>query len=219
MAETPKTPAYFITFEGGEGCGKSTQIVKLAKTLSTQGISCITTREPGGTPLAEAIRALTLTPDHTDISPTTEYLLFSAARADHMSKKITPTLAAGTWVLCDRFYDSSLVYQHLVQGLDRTWMDEIYRQVTQTRFPDLTLVLDVPPELGLQRAHERTQAHPDQHTRFEEMNMAFHTQVWKGFRQLAHDNPQRCVMIDGTPDPETVHQNIYDIVCARLLRA
>lgn len=219
---TTPEPGYFITFEGGEACGKSTQLALLAEALCAQKIPCVTTREPGGTPLAESIRTLTLSPDHAGIAPLTEYLLFSAARADHLRQKVGPALKDGTWVLCDRFYDSSMVYQHWVQGLETPFMDLVYRNVAAGQIPrllpDLTIILDVPPALSLERARKRAAVQPDQHNRFEEMDQSFHQKVWEGFRWVAEQNPERCALVDGTADVQSIHQQIRQVVQQKLQR-
>lgn len=202
----------FITLEGGEGAGKSTQIKLLAEAFAKAGISAITTREPGGSPGGEAIRGLVVSGDVDKWHPTSESLLFMAARYDHLETKIKPALARGEWVLCDRFYDSTYVYQGIAKGVGGAWLDQLYRLLFANNAPDFTLLLDLPPSVGLKRADKRGNV---AESRFEQMDVAFHEQLRAGFLQLAADNAARIQTIDATGDAANVHHAIIAAVNAR----
>ncbi|MGF1456097.1 MAG: dTMP kinase [Alphaproteobacteria bacterium] len=200
----------FITFEGGEGAGKTTQIRRLADRLLASGHRVLTTREPGGSPGADAIRALLVTGEAERWRPESELFLFAAARADHVARVIAPALQAGQTVLCDRFSDSTLVYQGHGHGLDRDMVADVNRIATGNLVPDLTLILDVPVTIGLARAAERGGAAAED--RFERMGHAFHQRLWEGFRALAVADPERCRLIDAAGDPDAVAEGIWRIV-------
>jgi dTMP kinase len=205
--------AYFITFEGGEGVGKSTQIKKLSAFLHTRKINHLVTREPGGSPIAEEIRRI-LVQGHADkLDPITEYLLFSAARRDHLLNKIFPALQQGQWIICDRFYDSSLVYQGMAQGLDPAFLEYIYEQIAPSFKPDLTFILDCDPEKALRRTSSR--AH--QEDRFEKKGLAFHQKIRQGFLDIAHRNPDRCIVIKTEQTLEQVTKKIKAAITQRFL--
>lgn len=204
--------ARFITLEGGEGAGKSTQIKRLAAALAAAGTPHITTREPGGSPGGEAIRNLVVTGTADRWHPTTEALLFMAARYDHLETKIKPALAAGEWVLCDRFYDSTYIYQGVAKSVGGAWLDGLYRQLFANAAPDLTLLLDLPPSVGLKRADKRGNV---AESRFEQMDVSFHETLRAGFLQLAKDNPERIATVDATKDADAVHAAIIEAVNAR----
>jgi dTMP kinase len=181
----------FITFEGGEGAGKSTQIKRLSAHLMTLGLDHIVTREPGGSDLAEKIRTLLVEGGVDGMDALTEYLLFSAARRDHLTRVIHPALAAGQWVLCDRFYDSSLVYQGLAPdpavALDKVLMQTVYEEVAGKGFaPDLTFIFDLDPKVGLARAGNRSgqNLNVSRENRFESKGIDFHQRVREGFLKL-----------------------------------
>src|SRR5918996_1848434 len=171
----------FITLEGGEGTGKSTQVHLLATTLSLAGITVHTTREPGGSTGAEHIRELLVRGEVLRWDPMTESLLHFAARRDHLEKTVRPALARGEWVVCDRFADSTMAYQGFGMGLGRQAVESLYRLVVETFAPDLTLILDLPVEEGLRRAAAR--AGTD--TRYERMDASFHERVRGGFQEIA----------------------------------
>lgn len=202
----------FITLEGGEGAGKSTQIKLLAKAFESAGLAVITTREPGGSVGGEAIRNLVVTGSADRWHPTTESLLFMAARYDHLETKITPALVAGQWVLCDRFYDSTYIYQGMAKQVGRAWLDQLYRLLFANVAPDLTLLLDLPPRIGLARADKRGNT---VESRFEQMDMAFHESLRAGFLQLAATYPNRIHTLDATGDAMVVHHTIIAAVNAR----
>lgn len=186
----------FITFEGGEGAGKSTQTRLLAGHLKGQGIDVLTTREPGGSPGAEAIRDLLVTGDPDRWDPTSEALLNFAARRDHVETIIKPALAKGTWVVSDRFSDSTTVYQGIAGKLGEDAITAL-EQLTLAGFkPDLTLVLDIPVDVGLARSRARHSASGSTEDRYENMGKDFHEVLRGGFQAVAKANPERCVMID-----------------------
>ena len=189
----------FITLEGGEGTGKSTLIAGLANALRERGISCIVTREPGGTPLAEHVRDLALNPpDGESWSPLAQALLMNAAREDHLERQIRPALRAGRWVLCDRFADSTRAYQS-IDGVAMSTLLAFERAVVGETKPDLTLILDGDPELLLQRRALRGTSDA-----FEEKDMAFHVHVRETFLSIARDEPLRCSVINALQSVDDV---------------
>lgn len=190
----------FITFEGGEGAGKSTQARRLAETLRAQGHEVVLTREPGGSPGAERIRALVVSGDAEDWSPMTETLLMFAARDDHLNAVIRPALAAGKWVICDRFSDSTRAYQGAAGGVDPALVEALDAAVVGADQPDLTLVFDLPVERGLSRALARGASE----TRFEAKGGAFHERLARAFREIAARHPERCRLIDAAGDVDAV---------------
>lgn len=198
--------ARFITFEGGEGAGKSTQIKLLGQALSAAGIAHHLTREPGGSEGAEAIRSLIVSGDAARWDAPTETLLLMAARADHVAKTIRPKLAAGEWVVSDRFFDSTLVYQGIAKGLGMAWIKQLHTLLFGNLAPDLTLILDIDPKLGLSRASKRTH----NETRFEGMEISFHQRLRDGFHAIASAEPARCKIVDASADVASVHQAIID---------
>jgi dTMP kinase len=204
MSESRK--GYFITFEGGEGSGKTTQIKRLYDAVVASGKKCIITREPGGSPAAEAIRKLLLTGAGDKWHPVAETLLFQAARVEHAEQVILPALARGEIVLCDRFLDSTIVYQGIGKKLGLEYIRLLHRMTLGTLAPDLTLLLDIDPVIGLKRAKGR-QGHE---TRFENMDIAFHKNVREGFLALAKAEPERYAIIDATQDAEKVARHVHD---------
>jgi dTMP kinase len=232
----------FITLEGGEGTGKTTQQTLLAEQLQKKGYACLCTREPGGTALGKELRALLL---HGDpISPTAELLLYAADRAEHVQTRIRPALAAGQVVLCDRFTDSTLAYQGYGRDLDLGVIRQLNQLATGGLKPDLTLWLDLPPELGLARARSRPGSPtpqdlqsagakgghlPDRkalvlHTpkanrtadAMEQEQLDFHQRLYQGFQTLAAAEPERIVRIDAEGSPQEVAERIWQVVSARL---
>ena len=196
------TEGRFITFEGGEGAGKSTQIERLAGALAAAGLAVVVSREPGGTVGAEAIRELLLNGPPERWRPLGETLLLLAARLDHVERRIRPALAAGQWVLCDRFGDSTRVYQGMAAGVGVEVVDRLQRETIGDLTPDFTLILDVPVEIGLARRGAATA------NRFEHKGQAFHQQVRDGFLQLAAAEPGRCLVIDGTREADAVARDV-----------
>jgi len=204
--------AKFITFEGGEGAGKSTQIGLLAAALTAAGIPVQTTREPGGSPGAEQIRELLVTGAGDRWDAMTEALLHFAARREHLRSVVWPNLAAGQWVLSDRFADSTMAYQGYGHGLGRAPIEQLYDLVVGKFAPDLTLILDVPVALGLDRALARR----DGEDRYEGLDGAFHERLRQGFREIADREPHRCVLIDGSGAVERVQAAVQACVAERL---
>jgi dTMP kinase len=215
-AAVKRTPGRgrFITFEGGEGSGKSTQIKTLAARLDAAKLRAIVTREPGGSPGAEIIRHLVLSGMGKLLGADAETLLFAAARDDHVHTVIEPALNQGTWVLCDRFSDSTRVYQGRLGNVAPAVLNAMERVTIGDLKPDLTVILDVPVEVGMARAAARRGAGtPD---RFEAEDVKFHQQLRDAYRQIAADEPQRCVLIDATPDANTVAANVWAALRDRL---
>jgi dTMP kinase len=199
----------FITLEGGEGAGKTTQSGLLVEALRKRGVDVLRTREPGGSPGAELLRGILLG-GPVDWSPRAETLLHFAARTEHVTKTIEPALAADTWVVCDRFYDSTLAYQGYGQEADRGFIAEQIRLLGVR--PDLTLVLDVPDTIARERVRQRGN-HAD---RYEQLDVAFHARVREGFRDIAAAEPNRCVLLDVSADIQAVHTAIMTAVWTRL---
>jgi dTMP kinase len=206
------TRGRFITFEGGEGAGKTTQLQRLAARLKAAGREVVTTREPGGSPGAESIRDLVLRGDADRWSPVTETLLMYAARRDHIERVISPALQRGAWVVCDRFADSTRAYQGAAGGVDMGLISAMEIYVLEAVRPDLTLVFDLPAELGLQRAHARAGAE----MRFESKGMAFHQRLRESFRAIAEAEPDRCAVIDAARTVEAVEAAVWTAVDERL---
>jgi dTMP kinase len=202
----------FITFEGGEGAGKSTQLKRLAARLQASGREVVATREPGGSPGAEGIRELVLKGNADRWSPVTETLLMYAARRDHVERVIRPALARGAWVVCDRFADSTRAYQGAAGGTDPGLIAALETYILEGTRPDLTLIFDLPVEVGLERAHVRAGTE----MRFESKGQAFHERLREGFLAIAKAEPGRCVVIDATGDPETVEARVWAAVTARV---
>ena len=198
----------FITFEGGEGSGKSTQVALLAERLRGAGLETVVTREPGGTPLGESIRDLVLS---AAPEPVTELLLFAASRAEHVAKVIRPALAHGSWVVCDRFIDSTRVYQGRLGGVPDPLIRTIEAETVAPTFPDLTLVLDLPPEEGLRRAETRGAL-----SRFDAAHTEFHHRLRDAFRAIADAEPNRCILIDGSRPPDEIAADVWRAVEDRL---
>ena len=210
----------FITFEGGEGSGKSTQARLLADKLQASGIDVALTREPGGSPFAEQVRTLILDPGTHRHSALSEALLFYAARADHLEKVIRPALLAGHWVVCDRFSDSTRVYQVEAGGLALDVFKALELIVVKLTYPDLTLVLDVPAQVGLSRATTRRLAQAlagGESDGFEQRDIAFHERLREGYRSIAAAEPHRCVLVDGAAAPEAIAAEVWAQVERRLL--
>lgn len=203
----------FITFEGGEGAGKSTQVALLVERLRGRGLDVVRTREPGGSEGAEEIRAIALNGDAGRWSPMTETMLMFAARSDHLDKTIRPALAEGHWVVCDRFADSSRAYQGAGGGTPGEFIESLDAAVVGETQPDLTLIFDLPVEVGLERAFGRGLFE----TRFESKGVAFHERLRARFLQIAEEKSERCVVIDAVGDIETIEARVWAAVEARLL--
>ncbi|MBR0693241.1 dTMP kinase [Bradyrhizobium lablabi] len=213
----PNLRGRFITFEGGEGSGKSTQIRKLAERLDAAKLRTIVTREPGGSPGAEVIRHLVLSGMGKLLGPEAETLLFAAARDDHVRTVILPALNQGTWVLCDRFFDSTRAYQGQLGQVLPELVNAMQRVTIGDLKPDLTIILDVPVEIGLQRAAVRRGSGAAD--RFEAEDIKFHQDLREAYKRIAKDDPQRCVLIDATADPETVSSKVWAALREHLVTA
>jgi len=196
---------YFITFEGGEGCGKSTQLKKLQEYLSDCIDQFLFLREPGGYPLCEDIRNLLLYADHNNMCEKTEFLLFSASRAELVNKVILPTLERGVTVICDRFYDSSIVYQGMARGLGEDNVRNLTKFAVGDLTPDATIYLDIRPEVGFAR-----KGGADQTDRIEMAGLDFHNKVYEGYHKLAKEESGRFVVVDATKTPDEVFCSVLD---------
>lgn len=205
-------PGRFITLEGGEGGGKSTQARRLAASLESEAGEVLLTREPGGSPGAEQIRGLLVDGEVHRWDAVTETFLHFAARRDHLVNMVQPALARGAWVISDRFADSTMAYQGYGHGVDRDAIAELYRICVGSLKPDLTLILDLPVEAGLARAAGRGGSED----RYERMDVAFHERLRQGFLEIAGRNPARCVVIDAARGEDEVHTQIIAAVRERM---
>lgn len=209
---TFKTQGRLITLEGGEGSGKSTQARRLARHLEKRGRQAVLTREPGGSPLAERLRDIIL--ERPPASPATEFLLFAAARAEHIATLISPALAAGKVVVCDRYIDSTRVYQGLLAGIPADLIASIETHTVAPVLPDLTFVLDIHPRVGLERARLRGEL-----SRYDAADDAYHEGIRNGFLDIAAREPDRCVVIDGDEREDEIASTIASVVDRRLFGA
>ncbi len=209
---TNNSQGVFISFEGGDGAGKSTQIQHLARRLTGAGHEVVTTREPGGSPGAEEIRKLLVEGDKDRWSPMTEALLMIAARRDHLERIILPGLSRGAIVITDRFADSTMAYQGIAGALGRDAAASLHSIVVGDNDPDLTIILDVPIEKGLARAGGRDGVE----TRFESKGAQFQTRVRKAFLEIAQNNPARCRVVDATGDIEQTAEAVWGVIVDRL---
>jgi len=205
----------FITLEGGEGAGKSTLARALSERLDAAGFTARTTREPGGSPKAEAIREMILAGQARDYGPFAEALMFSAARIDHIDSLIRPALERGEWVICDRFIDSTRVYQGVLGKLDRAVLAELEAVTISGLMPELTLILDLDPEIGLARAAKRRRP-GEAIDRFEGETLAFHRNLRQAYLDIASAEPQRCAVLDATLPPEALAEAAWHILLKRL---
>jgi len=206
----------FITFEGGEGSGKSTQAARLAGKLKSLGLGVVVSREPGGSAGAEAIRHVLLSGAAKPLGPHAEAILFAAARADHLRETIRPALERGQWVISDRFADSTRVYQGTLGNVDARLIARLEKLTVGELTPDLTIILDIAPEIGLKRAGERRgNAAVD---RFEAEAFDFHKKLREAYLELAEREPQRCVVVSAAADPATVAEFVWSAVSTRLLQ-
>jgi dTMP kinase len=204
----------FITFEGGEGTGKSTQARVLADRLKALGVAVTVTREPGGSPGAEVIRHVILSGAAKPLGAEAEAMLFAAAREDHIAHTIRPALDRGAWVICDRFADSTRVYQGVLGHVDPRLIKRLEKITVGSNKPDLTIILDTPAEIGLARAHARRGN--GEIDRFESEDIAFHERLRDAYRQLPISEPDRCVLIDASGSPEQVAERVWSLVNRRL---
>ncbi|RLB84566.1 MAG: dTMP kinase [Deltaproteobacteria bacterium] len=204
----------FISFEGIDGSGKTTQIHHMLKFFQDNGHSCVITREPGGTRIGEKIRAILLDPASKNMDPLTELLLYTADRAQHIKEFVSPFLSSGKTVLCDRFYDATAVYQGFARGLDIGLINKLHKLLFENLKPDITILLDLPPEKGLSRAWKQI-ANGDRknvETRFEEEKLSFHNKVRSGYLELARLEPGRFRVIDASMDESQVRNEIIKIL-------
>ena len=200
----------FISFEGIEGSGKTTHVKHTVRFLQDKGHDCVITREPGGTRIGEKIRAILLDPSSKEMDPLTELLLYTADRSQHIKELISPLLSAGKTVVCDRYYDATVVYQGYARGLDTELILRLHRLLFENLKPDITLLLDLPPEIGLSRAWKQIdQGDRDRvETRFEEETLSFHKKVRSGYLEMARLEPERYRIIDASQEPDQVRKEI-----------
>lgn len=209
----------FITLEGVEGSGKTTQGKRIVRWMRNAGIDLLMTRQPGGTAIGGQIRKILLNPENSDLASSTELLLYMADRAQHLETEILPALAAGKVVVCDRYFDATLVYQGYARGLDKAMIRKLHQMTCQGLMPDLTLLLDLPSEVGLRRAWKRIDADKAHvlESRFEKETLSFHQRVREGYLDLARIEPDRLVRIDAAADEQTVARRIEKVLNDHLL--
>jgi dTMP kinase len=207
-------PGLFLTFEGGEGTGKSTQIKRLGERLAMQGRKVIATREPGGTPEAEAVRSLLVSGDVGRWTAKSEALLNYAAREQHLEQVIRPALVRGDIVICDRFMDSTRAYQGYAGGCDLSFIDALEKAIVGTTRPVLTLIFDLDPALGLERARTRGDAISED--RYERKGLAFHRSLRDGFLDILRRDPKRCRLVDAAGSIDEVAESVWSIVSRAL---
>ena len=201
----------FITIEGPDGSGKTTALQQVVPRLQQEmNRKVVATREPGGSPIAEKIRSLILDPSHTDMDSRTEALLYAASRRQHLIEKVLPVLESGDVIFCDRFVDSSIAYQGYARGIGEEGIREINQFATEGIEPDVTLYIDVPAEVGIQRIHANLDER--EYNRLDQEKLAFHEKVRAGYLQLAQANPERIVVVDGTMSRESVAEACYHII-------
>lgn len=217
MLDRPASIGRFITFEGGEGVGKSTQVKRLLAALNRQSVAAVRTREPGGTPKAEAIRAFILQGRSEAWGPGAEAVLFAAARLDHVNQLVAPNLDTGRWVISDRFADSTRAYQGLTGGVDVRLIDALETLALNGRKPDLTIVLDMDPETAFRRVLEReTEATlVDTGDRFEKEDLEWHKRLREAFLAIARNNAERCVVIPANQSEDALAEEIWDVIVRR----
>lgn len=205
-------PGLFVSFEGIEGSGKSTQIALLSKTLEDLGHAHTITREPGGTAVGDGIRRILLDSETIHLTPAAELLLFYASRSQNLTEKIRPAKSRGEMILCDRFFDASLAYQGYGRGLPLDLIDRLTDLVCGLDRPDLTILLDIDPKTGLERARMRNQSQTKDEGRFEELDPAFFSRVRQGYLELAKREPGRFRIVDAGRDVEAIHRDICHVI-------
>ncbi len=208
----------FITFEGIEGSGKTTQIKQILNYLRGKGYNCIGTREPGDTVVGQKIRSILLNPDHSDLVPQAELFLYAADRAQHIRERIMPALTDGKVVVCDRFSDATTAYQGYARGLDLSLIEKINTIVLGELKPDITFLFDLSPEVGLKRAWKQIDggSRSGAETRFEKEKLSFHEKVRQGYLKLAEHEPERIMIIDASKNEDEVRQQIIDIIALKM---
>jgi dTMP kinase len=206
----------FITLEGIEGSGKTTQVRHLLEFLASKGFACVATREPGGTQIGQKIRSILLDPESKDMEPLVELLLYTADRTQHVKEIVLPLLSAGKTVVCDRYYDATVVYQGFARGINIDLIQELHKSILKDLKPDITILLDLPSEIGLARAWKQIESgtRTGLETRFEEETLAFHEKVRSGYLELARLEPGRFRVVDASKDENQVRAEIIDILSA-----
>lgn len=209
----------FITFEGGEGSGKSSQIRLLSDYLIRTGLDNIITREPGGTDIGKELRKMLLMGDTEKFDAISETLLFYTDRRLHLTNKIWPAMAKGQWVISDRFADSTMAYQYYGHGkrISLENLESMYKIVAGDFKPDLTLILDIDPEIGLRRSYAKADTMVDKETRFESIGLEFHNNIRNGYLEIAKSNPERCVVLDANKTIQELHKDIIKVIEERFL--
>lgn len=204
----------FITLEGIEGSGKTTQVGHMLAFLASKGLACIATREPGGTQIGKKIRAILLDPESKEMEPLVELLLYTADRTQHVKEIILPLLSAGKTVICDRYYDATVVYQGFARGIKIDLIRELHQSILNDLKPDMTILLDLPIKIGLARAWQQIESgtRAGLETRFEEETLAFHEKVRSGYLELARLEPERFRVVDASRDENQVRTEIIDIL-------
>ena len=210
-------PGKFITFEGGEGCGKSTQLALLKEYLQKRGQNVVATKEPGGTEIGLELRHLLVTGDKDKMDAVAEALLYYADRRIHMSQKVWPALEAGQWVLSDRFADSTVAYQYYGydKKVDKKLLDSLYQIAVGDFKPDLTLIFDLDVEVGLARSYTKAAGMTEKETRHESRGTVFHQRLRQGFLEIAKQDPARCIVLDADKSIEDLHQDVIRIITER----
>ncbi|MBW2605716.1 MAG: dTMP kinase [Deltaproteobacteria bacterium] len=209
----------FISFEGIEGSGKTTHVKHTVRFLQDNGHDCVITREPGGTRIGEKIRAILLDPLSKDMDPLTELLLYTADRAQHIKEYILPLLSDGKMVLCDRYYDATMAYQGFARGLDIGLIEKMHKLLFENLKPDITLLLDLPPDIGLERAWKQINNgnRLSEETRFEEERLSFHRRVREGYLELSRLEPERFRIIDASKKEHEVREAIIKVLDAEII--
>jgi len=208
----------FITLEGIEGSGKTTQLEPIVNYLKGRGCECIVTREPGGTRIGKKIRSILLDPDSREIDPMTELLLYMADRSQHINEVVIPHLASGKLVLCDRYYDATLVYQGYARGIDIEIIQRLHQWILKDLKPDVTILLDLEPQIGLKRAWKEIDrgTRTGLETRFEKETLRFHKKVRAGYLTLARNDPDRFEVVDASQNERQVRERIIHILDGKI---
>jgi dTMP kinase len=214
--ETTLATGKFITFEGGEGAGKTTQAAMLRVRLMNEGRQVLLTREPGGSPRAEEIRRILISGQARPLGPMAETILFYVARDSHLGLSIRPALGQGVWVICDRFSDSTRAYQGAGGGVPAAAIEALEHAIVGASRPDLTIILDLPPEEGLARARARASAAGESADRFESMSLPFHKALRDEYLKIARSEPERCILIDAGRPASDVERDVWAALTSRL---